>query len=158
MKCIFLAGALLLSGCGVFQPSWVNENSLPADDSGERIVGIDGPVNGHFTPDGEWIPDDPLIAATYKFPDLGCGFIIDVGDLKEVVVTPSLQIELLEVDTHIPYVGTLKLDAGIGYMRSYVYVGKLFTSIIEISAGPFIGWDFEDKELSYGLGCTIIRF
>jgi hypothetical protein len=58
----------------------------------------------------------------------------------------------------VPYLGTLKLDAGVGYQRTFVYVGKLWTNIFEISTGAFVGWNFEDKELSYGVGATIIRF
>lgn len=158
MKNILVAAMLLLSGCSVLQPSFINENALAAKDSGERIKGIDGPVNGHFNDDGEWIPDDPLVASTYKFPDVSAGFIVDVGDLHEVVVAPSLQIEILEIDTHMSFLGTLKADLGVSFMRGYIYVGKLFTSILEISAGFFIGWDFEDKEPAYGIAATIIRF
>lgn len=155
IKILIIAVAFALAGCGVFQPSFINENAMPAVDSGERIDGIDGPVNGHFDEDGQWVPNDSAIEATYKLPDIGAGFIFDVNSMD---ISPSLQVELLEINTTLPYLGTLKLDAGVAYQRAYLYVGKLFTSIFEVSAGGFYGWNFEDKTYSFGFAATIIRF
>lgn len=157
---VLLVISLGSSGCSVFKPGFIREDSYEVEPSSDNAVveGIDGPTGGHFDDNGNWIPDNPDIPMTYRLPDIGAGFIIDVGDLHEIVVSPSLQIELLEVDTHIPYVRTLKIDAGLSYMRGFIYIGKLFTSIFEISAGFFIGYDFEDKEPAYGVAATIIRF
>lgn len=143
-------------GCNTFKFGWEREdNQKVENDEGERIEGIDGPTAGHFDEEGNWVPDDPTIPATYKIPDIGAGFIFDVVTLD---VSPSLQIELFEIDTHIPYVRTLKLDGGVAYQRAYLYVGKLWTNIFEISTGGFIGWNWENNELSYGIGATIIKF
>lgn len=152
-----LAIPLIFSGCNVFKPGFVRENSyeVKARDDNSKVEGIDGPTGGHFDENGNWIPDNPDIETTYKIPDIGVGFIFDVNSLD---VSPSIQIELLEVDTHIPYVRTLKLDAGVAYQRAYVYVGRLWTNIFEISTGGFVGWNWKDNELSYGVGFTLIRF
>lgn len=148
---------LLVTGCNVVRPGFVREDSYEVEEKKDnaKVDGVDGPTGGHFDPDGNWVPDNPDIPMTYKIPDIGAGFVFDV---KSLDVTPCLQVELLEVDTHIPYVRSLKLDAGVGYQRTYLYVGKLWTSVFEISTGGFVGWNWEDNELSYGVGATLIRF
>lgn len=157
-----LLGVLILSntGCGIIKPSWLREeNSVVIEEpSNDKLPGIEGPTGGHFNDEGEWIPDKEEIPATYSMPDISAGLLVDVGNIKDVKVSPCLQIELFEIDTHVPYLGTLKLDAGAAYMRTYIYVGKLWTNIFEISSGLFVGWDFEEKRLSYGIAGTIIRF
>lgn len=157
MRLILALLVICLSGCGVFHPGFVREDSIEIEGREDNTVvnGVDGPTGGHFNENGEWVPDNPEIPMTYKIPDIGAGFIWDV---KSMEVSPSIQVEILEVDTHIPYVSTLKLDGGVAYQRGYIYVGKLWTNIFEITTGGFVGWNFEEKDLSYGLGATIIRF
>lgn len=157
---IVIALGALVSGCSVVRPGFVRENSyeVKSDTAGlqSSILPSDiGPLGGHFDPDGNWIPDNPDIPMTYKIPDISAGIIFDAHSLD---VMPSLQIELLEIDTHVPYLGTLKVDAGVSYQRTYIYVGKLWTNIFEISTGGFGGWNYEDKTWSAGVAVTIIRF
>jgi hypothetical protein len=144
-----------LSGCGILRPGWVREDSYDIDDSKITTKDFDGPLGGHFDSDGNWVPNKTEIVTSYKLPDISAGFLLDV---KQWVVTPTIQIELLEVDTHIPYVRTLKFDFGVGYQRAYGYVGKLLTNIFEISIGAVFGWNFEDREFFYGPAFTIIKF
>ena len=146
----------LMTGCGMFKPGWVRDSEgVVQENEGESIPYVEGPTNGHFDEEGNWIPNNPDIARTYQIPDIGAGFVFDINSLD---LSPSLQLELLEVDTSVPYVGTLKLDFGVAYQRSYLYVGKLWTSIFEISTGGFVGWNWEDNEISYGVAGTIIKF
>lgn len=148
---------LTISGCGIFQPGWVREDSYkvePRHDNA-KVNGVDGPTGGHFDEDGNWIPYNSDIPMTYKIPDISAGFIFDANSLD---VSPSLQVELLEINTQLSYVGRIKLDGGVAYQRAYVYAGKLWTSIFEISTGIFVGWNWEDNEISYGAGVSIIRF
>lgn len=154
---VFAMALLLLSGCSVFRPGFMREDAIAveANPTNDKVEGVDGPTGGHFDTEGNWVPDNEEIPATYKIPDIGAGFIFDIHSLD---VSPSLQIELLEVDTHVPYLRTLKLDGGVAYQRGYVYLGKLWTNIFEVSTGAFVGWNWEDNDLSYGVGATIIRF
>lgn len=151
----------LFSGCSVIRPSWIDENSYVVDsaeqpDGDDSILGEDiGPLGGHFDDDGKWIPDDPDIEMTYKIPDISSGFMFDIATLS---VSPTVQIELFEIDTHIPYLRRIKLDAGVAYQRGFIYVGKLWTSIFEISTGGFFGWNWEENKPSYGISFTIFRF
>ncbi len=155
---LILLSFLLLSspGCAEFRPSWISEESYEVSDNEITDEDFDGPRNGHFDDEGNWIPDEPTIAWTYKIPDLSSGALFDAATLD---VTPSLQIELLEFDIpFLPYLRTWKLDFGVGYQRTYGYFGPLITSIFEISVGGFIGWNWEEEDLSYGIGFTIIKF
>lgn len=156
---------ILTPGCAYFKFGWQRGDKQPAPEGGQNIEGLDGPSNGHFNDDGEWVPDDPTIAATYQIPDISSGFIIDIGSAlsdeerrRGEFLSPSLQIELIEFDTQIPYVRTLKVDLGAAYQRPFIYLGKKWTSIFEVSTGVFAGWNFDTNELSYGVGATIIKF
>jgi len=148
---------LFLSGCSSFRPGWVHENSFTVVD-GEAMPGT-------FDEYGNYIPENPDIEWTYKIPDISAGFIVDIEssldqDKLENVefLSPSLQIELFEFDSHIPYINTLKLDFGVAYQRAYLYVGKLWTSVFEISTGVFGGWNFADNEPTYGVAISVIKF
>lgn len=152
---LMLLAMPLLCGCGVIKPGWVNENYFDTPDSKITKDDFDGPLGGHFDKEGNWVPDKPEIAMTYKLPDISSGAIYDIPARK---VSPAIQIELFEIDTHVPYLRTLKLDAGVAYQRGYLYVGKLLTNIFEVSIGAWCGWNFEDRKLAYGVGLTIIRF
>lgn len=140
----------MLCGCSTFRPGWINENSFEATTNDNS----EGTLGGHF--EGEvWVPDNPDIEWTYKIPDIGAGFVFDIHTLD---LTPSLQVEIFEFDSHIPYLGTLKIDAGVGYQRGFLYLGKLWTNIFEISTGIWGGWNWEDNEPAYGVGATVIKF
>lgn len=154
---MLLALIPVLNGCQIIRPGFVREDTIvfEGETDNEVVDGVEGPTGGHFDEEGNWVPDNEEIPSTYKIPDIGAGFIFDANSLD---ASPSLQIELLEMDTRIPYIRTLKLDAGVAYQRAFIYVGKLFTSIFEISAGGFVGWNWEDNKLSYGIGVTVIRF
>jgi len=145
----------LLSGCAQFRPGFIRDDSWTTND---EILDsdFDGPRNGHFDDEGNWIPDDITIEWTYTIPDISAGFIFDIASLD---ATPSLQIELLEFDIPgLRWFKTWKVDAGIGYQRAYGYLGPRLTSIFEISVGGWVGWNWEDNELAYGVGFTIIKF
>ncbi len=101
------------------------------------------------------MPDNPDIERTYQFPDISSGFIWDMASMD---VSPSLQVELFEWNTKIDRLGRLKLDFGVAYQRAYVYFGKLWTSIFEISTGIWAGWNFDDMQFAYGIGFTVIKF
>lgn len=162
-----LLSIFLLTGCNSFRPSWVSDNYWELEEARKdrpevKPEDFDGPLGGHFEGD-KWVPDDPTIELTYKIPDISAGFIFDANTLD---LSPSLQIELLEFDlpgswfndTFLKYIRTWKLDFGVAYQRAFGYLGPRLTSIFEISVGGFVGWNWEDEELSYGIGAAIIKF
>jgi hypothetical protein len=152
-----LVAAISFSGCSVFRPGWVAESSFPVQQraDNEVVEGVDGPTGGHFDDEGNWIPDNPEIPLTYQIPDISAGMVFDIHTLD---VTPIVSVELFEVDTHVPYLRSLKFDVGVGYQRTFLYVGKKWTNIFEISTGGFIGYNWDDNDISYGVGFTLIKF
>ena len=148
---------LILSGCGAFRPGFISDESWDAENDGTITPDdFDGPLNGHFDDEGNWVPDDATITWTYCIPDISAGFLFDINSSD---LTPGLQIELLEFDLPITkYLRTWKLDGGAAYQRAYIYLGPRITSIFEISVGGFIGWNFDDNQASYGVAATIIKF
>jgi hypothetical protein len=144
----------LLSGCAEFRPGFIRDDSWGVDEITDED--FDGPRNGHFDEDGNWIPNDTTIAWTYQIPDISAGFAFDI---KSLDATPSIQVELFEFDIPgLSWFRTWKLDAGVAYQRAYGYLGPRLTSIFEISVGGWVGWNWEDNELAYGVGFTIIKF
>lgn len=166
MRALLIATAIFLSGCNTVSFGWEKEQTMAVDSSSsEKIEGLDGPSGGHFDDDGNWIPDNKEIAATYKIPDISAGFIFDLSPIGrqekkwwDGMALPSIQIELMEFDSNVPYLNKVKFDFGVGYKRVYIYAGKLWTNIFEISTGVFVGWDWDSNDISYGLGATIIKF
>lgn len=172
LNIFLLCSALTLPGCASFRPSFISDNSWELENNRQPLNenedapeneeerdltdDIDGPLGGHFDEDGNWIPDNPSIPWTYQIPDISAGSIFDISTLE---VTPTIQVELLEFDTPLPWpVRTYKLDAGVGYQRVYLYLGPRITSIFEISVGGFVGWNWDEGDLSYGVGFTLIKF
>ncbi len=157
MSRLLIVFLILLSGCSSFRPGWVHENSFTTID-GEELPGT-------FDEEGNYKPEKPEIEWTYRVPDISAGFIFDIGstlDQKSLenveFLSPSLQIELFEFDTSLPILGTLKIDLGLAYQRAFLYVGKLWTNVFEISTGVFGGWNFADDRPTYGIGLAIIKF
>lgn len=159
----FLLSLFSLTGCNSFRPSWIDENYWSVEEGEISPDDFDAPLGGHFNEDDEWIPDDPTIELTYKIPDISAGFLFDA---KTYDVTPSIQVELLEFDipgavfndTFLRWIRTWKLDFGVAYQRTFIYLGPRITSIFEISIGGFFGWNWKERDLTYGIGFTIIKF
>ena len=158
MKCIIII-LLMLTGCSSFRPGWVSDESWVIEaNEGENLP-------GHFDDEGNYIPDNADVEMTYKIPDISAGFLFDIEPFNRAdsekfseMALPAIQIEVVEFDSHIPYLGTIKIDAGVSYKRTYLYVGKLWTSVFEISTGIFGGWNYDTGRPTYGLSFTIIKF
>lgn len=143
-------------GCAQVQPSFLREKVVQADPGEITPEDFEGPLGGHFNKDGRWVPDDKTIEWTYKIPDISAGFIFDAHTVE---LTPSIQIEILEF--HIPQLprfNTWKFDFGVAHQRAYFYLGPRITSIFETSIGVFGGWNFKEKNVTFGVGFSIIRF
>jgi hypothetical protein len=155
---LILAALPLLSGCASldfggadgaawqFRPGW--------NQAGVSSIGEEDPENPGFDKDGNLIPDNPEIATTYQFPDTTAGYALTMGSHSRT--TPIIGIEAFEFK--VPYLRWFSVQAQAGDQLLGVYVGKRFTSIYEITAGPWWGRDQETNEQSWGLAFTLIKF
>lgn len=159
-KCLIICAILLLSSaCSSFRPGWIGDESWVIEaNEGENLP-------GRFDSEGNYIPDNADVAMTYKIPDISAGFLFDVEPFRRSdknkyseLALPAIQVELFEFDSRIPYLGTMKIDAGVSYKRTYIYMGKLWTNIFEISTGIFAGWNYDTGRPTYGFSFTIIKF
>lgn len=126
-----------------FVPFWAGATSLGPED----------PKNPGYDADGNRIPP-PEVAAVYALPDIHAGF--DVSCSPKARITPVVGVELAEV--RVPYLRWFNAQVQVGNQLADFYVGKRFTSIIEITAGLWWGRDFEEDAWSWGIGGTLIRF
>jgi hypothetical protein len=109
--------------------------------------------NPGYTVDGDKITD-PEVAATYMFPDVHAGIAWVNGDDDKI--TPTINVELAEVK--VPYVRWLNLQLGAGADEAHLYLGKRFTSIVEITIGPMIARRFDEDSWEFGIMGTLIKF
>lgn len=144
----------MLTGCQYCRVGFINENSYEVGTQNNSLVSGEN-FPGSFDREGNYIPENPNIELTYKIPDISSGFLFDI---KTMDISPSIQVELLEFDSFIPLISTVKIDVGVAYQRSFIYIGKLWTSIFEISTGGFFGWNWELGDFCYGVDITIIKF
>lgn len=108
-------------------------------------------------PDSERPPFEvpPEVEATYAFPDVHAGLNVVLGS-EDTRITPTLGIEIAEFK--VPGLRWFNIQAQGGAQLLDVYVGKRFTSIFEITAGGWFGYDFEEKDQTWGVGFTLTKF
>jgi hypothetical protein len=103
---------------------------------------------GTINENGEYIPEDKTVATTYKLPDLSAGFAYDVAAGR---CRPVLTAEIFDR-------WTLKSDIGVGESLVFLGVGKRWTSVFEIATEAFVGWEFDEQAVTYGLAVLVIKF
>lgn len=147
----WLYALVFLTGC----------SSVPLDFGGDsdKLVEIRMSWQAHkpaAQPSDEKPPFEvpPEVVATYQFPDIHAGMNYVLGTEKRL--TPTVGIEILEFK--LPVVRWFNVQAQGGNQLVDIYVGKRFTSVIEITAGAWWGYDFEEHDTTWGLGATLIKF
>ena len=109
---------------------------------------------GEVDEEGVYQPETPEVEAILGFPDVHAGLM---GVIKpEGRITPTVQVEALEFK--VPYARWFSLQAGAGAQLAEVYLGKRLVSVFEITAGPWVGWDFDEHDVAWGVGGTLIKF
>jgi len=116
-------------------------------------IGAEDPENPGFDKDGNKIPS-PEVYATYYMPDICTGLNVVVQPKGRI--TPVLGVELAEFK--LPYLRWFSVQVQGGAQLVDVYVGKRLTSIFEVTIGGWYGWDFEERDWSWGVGGTLLRF
>jgi hypothetical protein len=129
-----------------FEFNWGWEHSLHAPASGTPSGGVDK--------DGVYKPETPEADAVLGFPNITTGF---AGEIRpRPSITPDVGVEVCRAK--FPYVRWWEIQVGAGAQIVEVGFLKRLVSVFDISAGPWIGWDFERHHQAYGACIQIIKF
>lgn len=109
---------------------------------------------GKTDPNGVYVPETPEVNSILGFPDVHAGMNVLIR--KNPRISPTVGIEACEFK--VPYLRWFNVQVQGGSDLVDFYVGKRLVSIYEITAGPWVGWDFTDHQICVGAGATIIKF
>lgn len=116
-------------------------------------IGAEDPENPGFDKDGNKIPS-PEVYATYYFPDVTAGLHVTIG--TDPRLTPTVGIEFFEAKLWKLRWFSGQIFAGDQLVGFGFY--KRLTSIYEITVGPFVGYDLDEHDWTWGCGGTLLRF
>jgi hypothetical protein len=118
---------------------------------------------GQVDKDGVYKPETPEVDAILGFPNIHAGI---AGEIRpKPRMTPTVQVEVLRFK--VPALRWWEIQVGAGAQMANIYLGKRLVSVFEITAGPWVGWDFDEShrhgpnfldKLAYGLMFTLIKF
>jgi hypothetical protein len=97
----------------------------------------------------------PEVEATYTFPDVHAGMNYVMGG-PDRRLTPTVGIEVCEFK--VPALRWFNVQVQGGNQLADVYIGKRWTSVVEVTTGAWFGYDFEEHDTTWGLGATLIKF
>lgn len=149
--------SLLCSGCSVMRAlDFGGSDDRPWDFRWGWEHGIEQSKAepGEVDEEGVYQPETPEVDAILGFPDIHAGIMVVVK--PESRITPTVQVEILEFK--VPYARWFSVQAGAGAQLAEFYVGKRLVSVFEVTAGPYVGWDFEEDDVAWGIGGTLIKF
>ena len=106
---------------------------------------------------GVYQPEDGGGAeAILSFPGISTGLAWEARPKSRV--TPTVGMEMFRVKTPIPFARWWVFEAGGGAQLAEVYAGKLFVPVVDVTAGPWVGWDFNERKWAFGGQITIFKF
>lgn len=160
--------ALGLSGCSVLSAldfggkdekkwefAWGWEHGVSQAKPGTKP----GTVDDH----GVYQPETPEVDAILGFPNIHAGIAWEVN--PDSRMTPTVQVEAFRFK--VPVLRWFEVQLGAGAQMADIYLGKRLVSVFEITAGPWVGWDFDQSpkqgpnfldKVAVGLAFTLIRF
>jgi len=118
---------------------------------------------GKVDQDGVYTPETPEVDSILGFPNIHAGVAGEIEPKGHV--TPTVQVEACRFK--VPELRWWEIQVGAGTQMVDIYLGKRLVSVYEVTAGPWVGWDFDyshtrgpnflDK-LAYGVMVTLIKF
>jgi len=152
--CLVLA-ALSCASCKYLDFGGDDEKAFEARFFWDRIpkMGEEDPENPGFDRDGNKLPS-PETLVTYYMPDVSVGMALEVQ--PQARLTPLMSLEVMEFK--VPKLRWFSVQLMAGMDMIGLYCGKRFTSILEITAGPWFGRDLIEDDFAWGLSATIQKF
>ena len=118
---------------------------------------------GGVDEEGRYKPETPEVDAILGFPNIHAGI---AGEIQpKARMTPTVQVEAFRFK--VPELRWMVVQVGAGHQMVDLYLGKRLVSVYEVSAGPWVGWDFDEShkrgpnffsKLAYGAMFTLIKF
>ena len=109
---------------------------------------------GEVDESGVYQPETPEVDAALQFPDIHAGLAAEVR--PELKITPVIGIEACEF--RLPYLRWFNVQVQGGNQLVDIYCGKRLVSVYEITAGAWIGHDFDENSTCWGFAATLIKF
>lgn len=156
---LFVLAGAALSGCSVLSAFDYDGNPKKAF---EIRAGWDHGIEtskakpGGVDENGVYQPETKGVDAILSFPSVGVGIAGEIA--PDPRMTPVVTLEAFRFKTPIPYARWWVVQVGGGAQIAEVYLGKLIVPVVDITAGPWYGWDFEERRGAWGLQATIFRF
>lgn len=152
-------GAALLGGCSIMRALDYDGNPKK---SFEIRAGWDHGIEtskakpGEVDKDGVYQPETEGVDAILSFPGISTGLAWEAR--PDSRVTPTVGMEIFRVKTPIPYARWWVFQVGGGAQLAEVYAGKLLVPVVDVTVGPWVGWDFNERKWAVGAQITIFKF
>lgn len=111
---------------------------------------------GGVDENGVYQPEASGVDAVLSFPGVSTGILWEAS--PDPRMTPVVALEAFRFKTPVPFLRWWTVQVGGGAQIAEVYVGKLVVPVVDITVGPWFGWDFEERKKAWGLGATIFKF
>lgn len=105
---------------------------------------------------GIYQPETEGAQAALSFPGVSTGLLLEVE--PKARVTPTVGLELFRYKTPVPFARWWVAQVGGGAQVAEIYVGKLLVPVVDVTAGPWYGWDFDKHKGAFGAQFTIFKF
>lgn len=109
---------------------------------------------GQVDANGVYQPETPEVNAILGFPNIHAGLACEIR--PDPRITPVVAVEVCRVK--FPYVRWWELQVGAGAQLVEASFTKRLISVFEVTAGPWVGWDFEEHAWAFGGIATLIKF
>jgi hypothetical protein len=103
---------------------------------------------------GIYKPETPEVDSILGFPNIHAGVAGQVRPAGRV--TPVVAIEACRVK--VPWLRWWELQVGAGNQLVEASFTKRLVSVFEVTAGPWIGWNYDFHALAWGFCFTLIKF
>lgn len=109
---------------------------------------------GTVDPSGVYTPEDPAAEGVFSFPAIHAGVALEIQ--PESRMTPTIGFEIFRFK--VPWARWWIVQAQAGSQLAELYLGKRLVALVDVTLGPWIGWDFEEDAYSWGAAVTMVKF
>lgn len=143
-----------LAGCAALDFGGDPQSSWEAHFGWEHGIHDSAAKPGQVDDKGIYKPETPEAESILGFPNIHAGIAVQVE--PQTRVTPTVAVEIIRVK--VPYLRWWELQIGAGNQLVEASFTKRLVSVFEITAGPWIGFNFDRHAVAWGVCFTLIKF